>query len=228
VYEIREWGGAGVASIVACVALIFVRYEGTPERFHGLFPSADGMLRDLGAPLWCFGCAIVLCGLLPFGLTVVPAMRPARTGATVGDWPFGLTMVGLVLAVMLPVVYVAGGTETFSRQYPMAPAATGSLANFATYEVGYALFFVAWEFLFRGFLLFALVPRLGSFAVVVQMMPYVLMHFGKPLPEVFASIFAGLALGVLALGTRSFGYGALIHVFVAVGMDLRAGLPKLP
>ena len=61
--------------------------------------------------------------------------------------------------------------------------------------------------------------------------------WGKPPPkgrarglavhESFGSIAAGLALGVLALRTGSFWYGAGLHATIAVFMDLLAGLPRL-
>jgi membrane protease YdiL (CAAX protease family) len=45
------------------------------------------------------------------------------------------------------------------------------------------------------------------------------MHLGKAELEALGSIAAGIALGVLALRTRSFWYGVLIHGVVAVWMD---------
>ena len=48
------------------------------------------------------------------------------------------------------------------------------------------------------------------------------MHYSKPLPEALGSIIAGVLLGVLALETRSFLYGAAIHWLVAMSMDVIA------
>ncbi len=61
---------------------------------------------------------------------------------------------------------------------------------------------------------------MGNHAIWVQLLPFVLMHTGKPEIEAFASIVAGIALCVLALRTRSFWYGALLHAAVAGTMDL--------
>ena len=41
----------------------------------------------------------------------------------------------------------------------------------------------------------------------------------QPMPEAFASIVAGLALGYMSLRTRSIWLGAAIHVTVAISMD---------
>jgi membrane protease YdiL (CAAX protease family) len=66
--------------------------------------------------------------------------------------------------------------------------------------------------------------------VLAMVVPYCMIHFGKPWAEALAAIIAGVVLGTLALKTRSIWSGFLIHVTVAVSMDLAAllqtqGLP---
>ena len=62
----------------------------------------------------------------------------------------------------------------------------------------------------------------GSGAIVVMMVPYCMIHYGKPMPETFGAIGAGLILGTVAMRTRSIWGGVLIHVGVAWTMDLFA------
>ena len=92
--------------------------------------------------------------------------------------------------------------------------------RFWIWEALYASQFVALEFFFRGFLVQGLAPRFGFGAVFVPMLPYMMIHFGKPLPEAFGSIIAGFALGMLSLKSRTIYWGALVHICVACGMDL--------
>ena len=49
-----------------------------------------------------------------------------------------------------------------------------------------------------------------------------MIHFGKPMPETFAAIIAGFALGFLALRSRSFLWGVFLHFAVAITMDVFA------
>ena len=89
-----------------------------------------------------------------------------------------------------------------------------------TYEAAYFAYFIAWEFLFRGWMVHGVVPKWGRGpAILAQMAPFAVMHLGKAELEALGSIIAGLALGILALRTRSFWYGAMIHGVVAVFMD---------
>jgi len=89
--------------------------------------------------------------------------------------------------------------------------------------------FIALEVFFRGFLLHGLRRALGANAIFVMVVPYCMIHFQKPMPETFGAIGAGLILGTLALRTRSIWGGVLIHVGVAMTMDVLAlrGCPPI-
>ena len=109
-------------------------------------------------------------------------------------------------------------------------AGTRSWYDFWTWEALYAAQFFSLEFFFRGFWLRAGKQGMGSHAIYAMVVPYCMIHFGKPFLETLAAILAGLFLGTLALRTRSIWSGFLIHVGVAISMDLAAlaqttGLP---
>ena len=61
---------------------------------------------------------------------------------------------------------------------------------------------------------------MGAYAIFAMIVPYCMIHFGKPFLECLAAIVAGTVLGTLALKTRSIWCGVLIHVSVAWTMDL--------
>jgi membrane protease YdiL (CAAX protease family) len=131
-----------------------------------------------------------------------------------------LIVVGIGWLIMLPLVIGVASSGDFRGVYPLDREALRSHEMFWVYEAGYMSFFVGWEFFFRGFLLFALEPFFGPAAIVVQMIPFALLHFGKPVLEALGSIIAGLFLGALAWRTRSIWYGVTLHALVAVTMDL--------
>ena len=43
-----------------------------------------------------------------------------------------------------------------------------------------ALYMFAWEFIFRGYMLFGLEKSIGKSAIFVQAIPFVLLHLEKP------------------------------------------------
>ena len=129
---------------------------------------------------------------------------------------------GVLFAIVLPVVFAVSFTRDFATYYPFYKNAHRSLVDFALWEGLYIAQFIALEFFFRGFMLQPLERSMGPYAIFVMVAPYVMIHFGKPMPECFGAILAGIVLGTLAMRTRSIWLGAFIHITVALSMDLAA------
>ncbi len=212
-----------VASVVAMCSLIVTRYQGSPRYFSAHLAEWFEGARFAGVypySYWALSALLFYICLPLAAAALTPGQRVRDTGLGLGDAKTGLLLSGLVLALFLPIVALAAKLPDFSNYYPHCSAAKESWSAFMLYEAGQALYFIGWEYLFRGYLLFSLERSMGKLANFVQMMPFVIVHWGKPELETFGSIIAGLALGMLALRTRSCWYGALIHIVVALTMDL--------
>ena len=145
--------------------------------------------------------------------------------------PVGLTFKGMrnhiwiYVALFIPVfilVVMVSFTKEFSTYYPFYKYAYRTLWEFIVWEALYIAQFLALEFFFRGFMIQPLKKIMGSSVIFAMMIPYVMIHFGKPFLECLAAIAAGIVLGTLALRTRSIWSGFLIHVSVALSMDIMA------
>lgn len=137
----------------------------------------------------------------------------------------------LAYAVVLVCVVVVSYTDEFSTYYPFYKLASRSWFDFVAWELLYAAQFFSLEFFFRGWWLKACKSMMGSHAIFAMVVPYCMIHFGKPWSEALAAIIAGIVLGTLAMKTRSIWSGFLIHVSVAISMDVAAllqtsGLPE--
>ena len=87
-------------------------------------------------------------------------------------------------------------------------------------------YFIAWEYFWRGFMTFSLEKTFGPWVIWILMLPFVVHHFEKPDLEALSSILGGLALGWLALRTRSFWYGAFIHAATDLTLDVLMVIAK--
>lgn len=130
----------------------------------------------------------------------------------------------LLYLLAVPFLVVASFSTEFQSRYPFLRLAPGQ--SFWPYLwcwwALYALQFVALEFFFRGFLVHGLVPRFGWLAVPIMVLPYNMLHYGKPMPEALAAIVGGFVLGTLAIRTRSIWWGAALHISIAATMDVLA------
>ena len=127
---------------------------------------------------------------------------------------------GLCLVVVLPAVFVASRAPDFTNYYPFYKQASRSWFDLACWEAMYFAQFFALEIFFRGFWLSGLRNTLGSGAIFAMCVPYCMIHYGKPYLEAAGAVIAGIALGSLAMRTRSIYSGFLVHVTVALSMDL--------
>ena len=129
----------------------------------------------------------------------------------------------VALAVLLaPLLFLVSGQPSFLRVYPYFDPVPGAplWPDFWRLELLYFAQFAAVEFFFRGLLVRGLQSSFGYGAVYLSLLPYCMIHFGKPLPEVLAALVAGLVLGHLSLATRSIWPGVALHIFAAATMDL--------
>ncbi len=82
--------------------------------------------------------------------------------------------------------------------------------------------FFSLEIFFRGWWLVALSKSLGSAAIFTMVVPYCMIHFGKPYLETIGAIIGPVALGSLSMKTKSVYQGTLLHITLALSMDLFA------
>ncbi|MDJ0764544.1 MAG: CPBP family intramembrane metalloprotease [Myxococcota bacterium] len=163
-----------------------------------------------------------------FGFLIIPLLAMAPF-ATLRRQSMGLTLRGfsqhigiycVLFGIVIVPVFIVSFWESFNSYYPFYANAHRSVFDFVVWESFYIAQFFSLEFFFRGFMILPLRRAMGSSAIFAMTVPYVMIHIGKPLIECFAAVIAGIVLGTLALRTRSIWGGILIHVGVALFMDV--------
>lgn len=188
---------------------------------------------DLPQYVWRFVVSAAFLGVLPCAVCVAFGIRAEGLGLATPKrvlprWVWFLVGVGCVAAA----VGVAYTPSTFAY-YPYSKTlvervAAGGLWPFALHSALYLfLYYVPWEILFRGILLFPLVrlaplaSRSSLYAIAsLQAIPSALLHIGHPAAESFAAIVFGVGAGVLALESRSIYPGLAVHAGIGILADL--------
>jgi membrane protease YdiL (CAAX protease family) len=148
--------------------------------------------------------------IIPLSLVIfIFRENPSHYGFQIGDWKAGLIYTGLGWIATLLIMYFVAQTSDFKGYYASQARPILQL----TINTGLDL--IGWEFLFRGLLLFALIPVCGPYAILIQAIPFTIAHIGKPELETLSCIFGGSLFGLIAWRTRSFLYPFLIHWFLA-------------
>lgn len=185
---------------------------GAQSEYLGLMPYA-----------WWAGMSVILRMLLPaLFIWWVLRSRLRDHGWRIRSENPHFALYGLFMLGMLPIVYGVSLTDSFQHTYPFYKGAHLGLDHFLLFQLCYGLQFFALEAFFRGFMTFALYRHFGYWCLLIMVIPYCMIHLGKPPAEAFAAIAAGVALGYLALKSGTWVYGAILHWCVAITMDLMA------
>jgi hypothetical protein len=207
--------------IFISVALItFVSmYYASPNFFRRIFDTSDDKFFST---IYWFSADGLLMFIVPlFLIRLFLKGRLSDYGFRTGDYKFGLKSSVVFIILMIPVLWIASGSESFAKAYPQGgPFVRENIGVLLYYELFVGFYMLAWEFFWRGYVLFGLKEKFGFYAIFIQMIPFFILHRGKPELETFASIFAGLILGIQAWRSNSFVYCFIVHWNVVIFIDV--------
>ncbi len=197
-------------------------YFGKRFYFGDYFTSSGSLPADAAAVIFEYLVFFLLMFCVPALLIKVIWKQPLRAyGLQWGDWRAGLKIVALVLPFMLLGAYLGALDPGMQAEYPLAKTMMKSMPLFISIELFYLVYYLAWEFFFRGFMQTGMQKAYGPvMAILIQTVPSAIVHIGKPFAECFSAILAGLVFGYAAWRTRSIFYSMLLHAVVGIGTDL--------
>ena len=114
-----------------------------------------------------------------------------------------------------------------SSTYPLIDFHTYSTWwQILVYFVSYVMYYIGWEYLFRGLLLKGTIDTVGPLgAILITTLISALIHtsiggFGKPMIETLSAIPAGFIFGYISFKTESIYYTLYIHALIGILTDL--------
>jgi len=177
--------------------------------------------RGLGSWGWWFGMQGLLGFVVPaLALRALFANDAAEMGLGLGAWRFATVVAALYLPIVAVGTWVLSDGAAFQQQYPHYQPAARDWTVFLLYEALFLFYWIGWEYLWRGFVLFGTAPAFGVHAIFVQALPFAALHVTKPWPEALLSVVGGIALGALVWRCRSFWIAVPIHAAQMMLLDL--------
>ncbi len=180
------------AAVMSCTVLFL-----TLDKYHHIWND-------------CFSSVVYFAALPVMLIPILLQRNPMDFGLRLGNPKIWGPFVAITCLIAVPVLFVTSLDPSFQNYSRIEHFSFVKyfLINFASLS--------ALEFLLRGFLLFGLKEKLGELSIVVQMIPFVLMHFGKPELETLSTIVTGLYFGYVAYRGNSFWPAFIIHLFINV------------
>jgi len=176
---------------------------------------------ELTSALYTFFTSFILLGWVPALIIKFVFREPLSVyGVQLGDIRFGMKSFLLLAPVTIALAYLSSRTEPFLLEYPLCKGASSSLWMFVAYSLSYLIFYLGWEFFFRGYMQFGLEGVFGGWnAILVQTLASCLLHIGKPPAEIYSSILGGVVWGMMAWRGHSLLFIILLHWLLGVSLD---------
>ncbi len=210
-----------VILLSAPILLTIYRYHGYPENL--LLISNFVLPDEVAVRMHQFAYFFILMFILPaLYVKLVMKKNLKDFGLSLGDVKIGRNILILIPLLVAPLIYIASKMPDVRSEYPLAKILLTDKTYLFVYELGYVIFYyIAWEFFFRGFLLFGLKDKYGaSAAILIQTISSCLIHIGKPEGEIIGSIIVGIIFGVIALRTKSIWYVFALHIAIGIFTDI--------
>ncbi len=198
--------------------ILFISFTVTNVSFYFKYFGKDFLYSRL---YWLISDGLLMFLVPVLSVKFVFKKNLSDFGFTLGDKKFGFRTVIVFYLFMLPLLWIVTASESFALTYPQGgPALRESLPLLLIYELCILVYMLGWEFLWRGYVLFGLKVKLGYYAIFIQMIPFFILHKGKPDLELFGAIIAGIILGIQALRSGSFIYAWILHSIIMISIDL--------
>ncbi len=212
---IKEIKQLDIETVVIIVYSTFILLFGIYlRRMHFVFSGREELFLDR---LIIMG---ILYGLSPLPLFFLFKRKPKDYGINLGRVKQWLKEVAVFYLIMLLILLVVFKFTDMKYYYPLYRKAARGMNYFLLYQGIQFFHMFAWEYFFRGFMLFGLEKKFGKASILVQTIPFAIMHYRKKPLEAYGSIFAGIFMGLLGLRSRSFLPCALLHFLVALSADI--------
>ena len=175
-------------------------------------------------------CLVAAMVFLIFPLLIslfVMGQIPKQLGLGIGDWQFGWKASAFFAPVLLIGTWIGSADPQIKAFYPIpGEAVYQSFSETIIWIAAYLLFYVSFEFFYRGFLLRSLIDPETRIAIlfIIGMQAFFcfLIHIGKPPVELMASLPASVLFGWIAWRSCSIWYGVALHFAIGVVNDLGA------
>ncbi len=209
---------ATVILLTSTPLMIAWKYFGSTEFFRGWSPRWELIDADFTAAAYQFVSALVLLGLIPTLIVKFVFRQPLSDyGVRLGSVKKGAIAVAVLAPVFVLAAYVGSHDPQVVAYYPINKSAAKA---FGLHACLFLLFYLGWEFHFRGYLQYGLRDSMGrANAVLVQVLASTLLHIGTPASETFMAILGGLLWGILAFRTESLLAGLLLHFVLGLAVD---------
>ncbi len=206
---------------------IFLTPPAADIAVFGKIPLISSLPYDFSAYAGRFLFSFLFLGLLPFTAALFLRYKPSDIGLCLSRVKNPAVLYSVLAASAIILGILSSFDKTVSEYYPYSHyfpelACKYGFAVVLIHPLIYLIFFyIPWEIMFRGILIFPFLEKEKIYAVAcLQAIPSALLHFGHPFSELVSAVIFGLSAGIITVRTKSIIPALLFHALLGITLDL--------
>lgn len=206
-----------LAIAVSLFGLLFYYFLSEFGKIEKWLKSRKGEVFDV---LFRRLLGILLYGCLPLSVLLITGINDLASFGFNGAKPETYLWTILLSSIILPLNYYNSLTSDNQKIYPQIRTKDWSFSLLALSAGSWMGYLLAYEFLFRGFLLFSSVPFIGLWpSIILNTLIYALVHIPKGYKETLGAIPFGILLCYLTYKTNSIWIAVFTHIIMALSSE---------
>lgn len=160
-------------------------------------------------------------GIIPFLMVSVVFNKPISDfGINTDNLTRSLLWFAGMVCIIIPVSYFATRNPDNLAMYPQIRKENWSPVLLFMSALTWIIYLIGYEFMFRGFLLFGLIPYFGIWtSIVLNLAFYSLMHIPKGMKETIGALPFGAIICLLTISTGTLWVAILAHMSLALSNE---------
>jgi len=209
-------------SIFVVVLYTLYNYQGSPHFFlHYFNHTVQPLKAQAFSQYYQWSTAFFLLGIIPaFIVKLFFKERLEDYGLYPKRPLISLLIVVLGILFVTPLTFFGAKSPRFTAMYPLVKNAGQSPYLFFISAFFYFLYYIGYEFFFRGFLFMGTKDIIGDWeAMGVSLMATVLLHIDRPEGEMALAILAGIIFPIIVKKMKTLWPVILIHTYAGISLN---------
>lgn len=212
-----------LALLCICYFLYYmVAFSATSVRFV----NRPGVAENNPVSLFLYQkvSGLILLGLLPAVLYhLFFVYNPQSYNIYVFGHVPDILLFALFIVLILLAVNISSRKKDMYERFPQMRISKWGIPQIMISIGGWSVYLLAYEYLFRGLLLFSWTAAFGPvWAIAVNLLLYSAFHIPNGRKEALGAIFFGLVLCLVSLHTGSFLLAYLLHLTLSASTEMHA------
>lgn len=164
---------------------------------------------------------IIMFGIIPFLIFFVAfSCNLTDYGLKFSNLLTSLYLILLLSVILIPMIFFTSGKPENLKHYPQIRIKEWNIKLIIINSLIWIAYLLAYEFLFRGILLFSWVHVIGVWpAIAINTSIYACTHISKGFKEAISAIPFGIILCIITLITGNIWVAFFAHVLLALSND---------